>query len=194
VVNECRAQSISFFPKLHHNEFLPLPFNTPTPAVNLTSPGHYFVFDEALKRFGVSFVKQNIRGKLVDSDDLRQQISSVQAEKDRLTLLVSEYVGDMVLVKENQAVKSRKEALWKLAHELLAAFSSAEPITHELFKNAKEMKETGFQRLFTCYNLGVSRLKAILRQDVYKIEKQNLVGRRIPDIVRYKSEVFRRQC
>jgi len=77
-----------------------------------------------------------------------------------------------------------------LTHELLAAFSSAESITHELFKNAKEMKETGFQRLFTCYNLGVSRLKAILRQDIYKIEKQNLVGRRIRDIVQYKSEDF----
>ena len=77
-----------------------------------------------------------------------------------------------------------------MTHELLAAFSSAEPITHELFKNAKETKETGFQRLFTCYNLGVSRLKAILRQDIYKIEKQNLVGRHIRDIVRYKSEDF----
>ena len=74
-------------------------------SVNLTPPGHYFAFDEALEQFGVSFVKQNIRGKLVDSNDLRQQISSVQAEKDHLTLLVSEYVGDMVLVKENQAVK-----------------------------------------------------------------------------------------
>ena len=30
--------------------------------VNLTREGHYFGFDEALKRFGVKFVKQNIGG------------------------------------------------------------------------------------------------------------------------------------
>jgi hypothetical protein len=31
-------------------------------SVNLTQPGHFFGFDEALERFGVQFIKQNING------------------------------------------------------------------------------------------------------------------------------------
>ena len=46
-------------------------------SVNLTNPGHYFAFDEALERFGVKFVKQNIEGKTMDNEKLKLQISSI---------------------------------------------------------------------------------------------------------------------
>jgi len=72
-----------------------------------------------------------------------------------------------------------------LASELSDTFSLKDPKTHELFKDAKEMKEAGLQRLFTCYDIGISWLNAILRQDVYKTEERNLIGRGTPNIVRY---------
>jgi len=50
------------------------------------------------------------------------------------------------------------------------AFNLPNPLTHDLFKNAKEMNEEGFKRLFSCYNNGIDRLNAILYQDVYKTE------------------------
>src|SRR5207245_9087627 len=47
-------------------------------SVNLTREGHYFGFDEALERFGVKFVKQNIDGNRMDEENLKAKISSVQ--------------------------------------------------------------------------------------------------------------------
>ena len=46
-------------------------------SVNLTSSGHFFAFDEALERFSVKFVKQNIGGNCMNIDNLKLQISSV---------------------------------------------------------------------------------------------------------------------
>ena len=137
-------------------------------SVNLTRPGHYFAFDEALEQFGVKFVKQNIGGNRMDIDNLKSQISSVQTERERLTLLLSEYVEDSILIRKERAIKSRKESLWKLAEDLLEAFNLPDSLNHELFKNTKEMNEGGFKRLFTCYNQGIKRLKVIQCQDVYK--------------------------
>ena len=110
-------------------------------------------FDEALERFGVKFVKQNIGGNYMDPEELKLQISSIQAERDRLTLLLSEYVGDNISVRGERAVKSRKESLWKLANDLITAFNLKNPLEHELFRNTKEMNEEGYQRLFDCYSL-----------------------------------------
>jgi len=157
-------------------------------SVNLTRPGHFFGFDEALERFGVKFVKQNIGGNYMDNEDLKLQISSVQAERDRLTMLLSEYVGDEILIKGERAIKSRKDSLWKLANSLTIAFNLENPLTHELFKNTKEMNEDGFLRLFSCYNTGIERLNTILHQDVYKSEPRNVKGRRARDIVSYKTQ------
>jgi hypothetical protein len=68
-------------------------------SVNLTQPGHFFGFDEALERFGVKFIKQNISGNYMDPEELKLQISSVQAERDQLTMLLSEYVGDDISIR-----------------------------------------------------------------------------------------------
>ena len=102
-------------------------------SVNLTQPGHYFGFDEALERFGVMFVKQNISGNYMDNEELKHQITSVQNERDRLNTLLSEYVGDTALFKGERTVKSRKESLWKLAENLTTALNLPDPTTHELF-------------------------------------------------------------
>jgi len=48
--------------------------------VNFIQPGYYFAFDEALERFGVKFVKQNIGRKILSDEKLSLQISSVQTE------------------------------------------------------------------------------------------------------------------
>ncbi|RIA86363.1 hypothetical protein C1645_829413 [Glomus cerebriforme] len=112
-------------------------------SVNITQE-HFIGFDEALERFGVKFIKQNI-----------------------------EYVGDDISVRGERAIKSRKESLWKLANDLTTAFNSEDPLVHELFKNAKEMNEEGFNRLFNCYHIGTERLNTILHQDVYKTDPRN---------------------
>ena len=83
---------------------------------------------------------------------------------------ISEYVGDISSNKEKRTIKSWKEVLWKLAKDLKNAFNLPNPLTHDLFKNAKEMNEEGFKHLFFCYNNGIDRLNAILYQDVYKTE------------------------
>ncbi len=49
-------------------------------SVNITHSEHYFAFDEALERFDVKFVKQNIGGKTMDIEELKLQISSAQIE------------------------------------------------------------------------------------------------------------------
>jgi len=103
-------------------------------------------------------------------------------------MLISEYVGDAIMIKEERAVRSRKEALWKLVAELLDAFSQSDPTKHVLFKNAKEMNDSGFRMLFTCYDAGVPRLQALLRQDILKTETCCVKGRRAKNIVSHKLE------
>ncbi|RIA86648.1 hypothetical protein C1645_828976 [Glomus cerebriforme] len=105
-------------------------------SVNLTHPGHYFAFDEALERFGVKFIKQNIGGKTMDMDELKSQISSVQTERDSI-----------------MAIK---------------------------------VSTIGFSKIFTCYNLGIARLIAIQRQDVYKIDSRNTQGHQKRDVIVHK--------
>ncbi|CAG8690016.1 5417_t:CDS:2, partial [Cetraspora pellucida] len=121
------------------------------------------------------------------SETLKQQIASVQAEIDRLSLLISEYVGDTIVIKEDRVVNQHKEELWKLVSELLVIFSSAEPKTG-IFKYVKEMNEVGYQRLFSCYDIGISRLIDILNQEIYKTETKNVKGRRARNVTTYKFE------
>ncbi|GBC00037.1 hypothetical protein RclHR1_37170001, partial [Rhizophagus clarus] len=53
------------------------------PSVNLTSPGHFFAYDEALETFGVKFVKQNVTRIPTDSEELKLKIKATQLEKER---------------------------------------------------------------------------------------------------------------
>ncbi|CAG8776191.1 8779_t:CDS:1, partial [Racocetra fulgida] len=57
------------------------------------------------------------------------------------------------------------------ADNLTVAFQLSDPTTHKLFSNAKEINETGFLRISTCYTKEISRLNSIYRQEILKTEK-----------------------
>lgn len=153
-------------------------------SINLTRPGHCFAFDEALEQFGVTFIKQNIGSAKQSIDDLKLQIMSIQAERDHLNLLISEYINDNSLILTERNMKSRKDELWRLVANLKLAFEHPNSIvTDEFFKGATQNTEQGFQRLFNCYNIGVNRLHDIYEQDVKKSITRNTCGRRMKNIV-----------
>ncbi|CAG8445952.1 24327_t:CDS:2 [Gigaspora rosea] len=54
--------------------------------------------------------------------------------------------GDIVTVNKDRNVQSQKEAIWKLAEDLIIAFQLPNPTTHELFKHTMEINETGLFR------------------------------------------------
>jgi len=70
-----------------------------------------FGFDEALETFGVRFVKQNINGNLIDEKSLKNQIKASQDERERIDLLMCEYLDDHSTSHGERAIKSRKESL-----------------------------------------------------------------------------------
>ncbi len=80
-------------------------------SVNLTQPEHFLGFDKTLEWFSIKFVKQNIGSNYMNPEELKLQISLIQAERDHLIILLLEYVGDNILVRGECAVKSRKESL-----------------------------------------------------------------------------------
>jgi hypothetical protein len=66
------------------------------PSVNLTSPGHFFGYDEALETFGVKFVKQNVTRIPANGEELKLKIKATQLEKERTEMLICDYIGDSV--------------------------------------------------------------------------------------------------
>ncbi|CAG8851732.1 13785_t:CDS:1, partial [Racocetra persica] len=74
---------------------------------------------------------------------------------------------------------------WKLISDLVDTFSQSDS-SHKLFLNAPELYETGFQRLFSCYEEGIDRLYKILKQDVHKTKIQNVKGHRARNVTTYK--------
>ncbi|CAG8672600.1 10671_t:CDS:1, partial [Dentiscutata erythropus] len=92
---------------------------------------------------------------------------------------------DKLYIKEERTIKSQKESLWKLISDLSNAFSQPD-LSHELFLNAPELHEAGFQYLFSCYDEGIGCLYKILKQDVYKTKTRDVKGRRACNVVTYK--------
>ena len=70
-----------------------------------------FGFDEALETFGVRYIKQNIIGNVIDEKNLKNQIKACQDERDRIDLLMCEYLDDNSVSQSERAIKSRKESL-----------------------------------------------------------------------------------
>lgn len=162
-------------------------------SINLTRPGHYFAFDEGLERFGVQYVKQNIGNTLGNSDELDLQISSVQSERERLNLLLREYVGKKSFVSDDRILQSRQSASWNLVDDLVDAFLSPDPTQHRLFQDTSENCEEGFQRLFTSFEIGEDRENKIFREDVKKTQKRNVTGRRKSNVVRCPAIKYKRK-
>jgi hypothetical protein len=128
------------------------------PSINLTREGHYFAFDEALETFGVKFVKQNMTGRATNVENLKQNIESVQAEYERLDLLISEFAEDRITNKSSRSVKDRKEALWDLIFKLKLRFCEQHSETCTLFTETTQLTGDGYKRMFTCYQLGIETM------------------------------------
>jgi hypothetical protein len=136
-------------------------------SVNLTNHGHYLGYDEALERFGVKFVKQTIVGDPMNEENLRNNIRSAQTIHERLNRVLSEFINDATISKGERALQTRQEAMWKTVDLLLRAFKSLTPEQ---------------QRLFTCYDKGLNRLRVIERQDVRGLEGRVAKGRRMKNV------------
>ncbi|CAB5192746.1 unnamed protein product [Rhizophagus irregularis] len=150
-----------------------------------------FGFDEALETFGVHFIKQNITGNVIDEAKLKASIKAAQSERDRIDLLLSEYLDDTSISQSERAINSRWEVLWKLIEDLVIVFDMVDPLSHEIFKDLEppELHKEGYEKLVACYKNGLERMQVIYKQDVIKIEPRNAKGRRALEIrrTRYKD-------
>ncbi len=131
-----------------------------------------FGFDEALKTFGVHFIKQNITGNVIDETKLKANIKAAQTERERVDLLLNEYLEETAISKSERAIDSRREILWELVDDLVMIFDMADPLSHQIFKDLKppEIHEEGYKRLLACYENGLKRMQIIYKQDVIKSE------------------------
>jgi hypothetical protein len=153
-----------------------------------------FGFDEALETFGVRFIKGNISGNVIDEENLKNQIKASQSERERIDLLMSEYLNDNSISHSERAVKSRQESLWELINDLVEIFGMENPISHQLFQRytPTEIHQEGLDRLIACYPDGLERIKGIYRQEVLKIESKT-GGRRTVGVVRTKVKDYDNQ-
>lgn len=160
--------------------------------VNEDSRHVCFGFDEALKTFGVRFIKQNVYGNIIDEKNLRDQIKSSQDERERIDLLMSEYLNDYAVSYSERAIKSHKKSLWELVNDFITGFGMSDPLSHQLFQEytPTEMHKEGLSRLFNCYLNGLKWIKAIYRQEVLKTEDRNPQGRRTIGVVRTKVKDY----
>ncbi|PKY46612.1 hypothetical protein RhiirA4_461515 [Rhizophagus irregularis] len=151
-----------------------------------------FGFDEALETFGVRFIKGNISGNVIDEKNLKNQIKASQSERERIDLLMSEYLNDNSISHSERAIKSHQESLWELVDDLVIIFEMDDPLSHQLFRKypPTEMNQEGLDRLIACYPNGLERIKGIYRQEVLKIESRNTKGRRAVGVVRTKVKDY----
>jgi hypothetical protein len=154
-----------------------------------------FAFDEALETFGVKYIKQNINGNCIDEKNLKNQIKACQEERDRIDLLMSEYLNDKSVSQTERAIKSRKESLWNLIDDLVEVFGMSNPLSHNLFQKypPTELHSEGVKRLIACYQRGLERIKKVYRQEVLEIESRNTQGRKVIEVVRTKLKDFDEQ-
>ena len=95
--------------------------------------GHFLAFDKALETFGVKFVKQNITGNVIDSENLKLQVKAAQTEYERIEVLLNEYLNNITASNYNRTVNARKDDMWNLVNKLLEAFDAC--IIISLYKN-----------------------------------------------------------
>jgi len=125
---------------------------------------------------------QNLSRSIGGFDDLKAKIRSVQTERERLNLLLREYVSDKFLIQSKRNTKSRNEVFWKLINELRDAFSHDIPCKHRLFVDTTQNTQQGFDNITTCYNIGIRRLVDIHAQEI-ETKPECRVGRRARNVV-----------
>src|SRR6266511_995844 len=159
-------------------------------SINLTRKNHFLGPDEALEIFAVKFVKQNLPGHVKDSQHLKDLIETVQAERKRMLMVYDEFVDGANVKRKTRNVNERRQAMWKLADELLTIFEDVSPEKSMLFKETTQLTREGYQLFFACYEKGVARLEAILRQDVELTEQRVTKGRRGKEVKDLKVKNF----
>ncbi|RIA90783.1 hypothetical protein C1645_822932 [Glomus cerebriforme] len=145
------------------------------PHENNDSHHTCFGFDEALKTFGIKFIKKNITGNIIDDKNLKNQIKACQDERKRIDLLM--------------------ESLWNLVDNLIEIFEMPNPLSYCLFQEYLpiQLHQQGVKRLITCYHNGLEWIKAVYWQEVLKIECRNTWGRRAVEVVRTKFKDYSEQ-
>ena len=114
------------------------------------------------------------------------KIKAAQNERDRLSMLLEEYVG-VVADESTRMTRTYKDELWLLVTKLSSTFEHSDPtVPCELFQNAPEVNERGIEDLLSFYESGRLRFKQVLQQDVYKTEPRVSAGRRKRDVKRYQ--------
>ncbi|CAG8802087.1 17414_t:CDS:2, partial [Racocetra fulgida] len=93
------------------------------------------------------------------------KIKAVQSERDRLSMLLAEYVDDIVLSQNSH------------------------PTTHHLFEEAPEINEESVKNILSFYETGKLRFQEVLAEDVYKT-KPRTSKRRTRNINRYTYTYF----
>jgi hypothetical protein len=166
-----------------------------TPSIKIDDneerKGHYMAFDEALETFGVKFVKQNITGNVIDANNLKLQVKAAQSERDRIGILLSEYLNDPSGSIGQRAVDTRKMVMWNLVDELLSAFEHSDDYNryqNPLWNTTSpdQITADSVTRLENCYSNGVLRIEKIFLQDVISVQKSIKSGRRKLGIVRWR--------
>src|SRR5207245_7242358 len=89
-----------------------------------------FGFDKALEMFGVRFIKGNVSGNVIDEENLKNQIKASQNKKERIDLLMREYLDDHLFSHSKRLIKSYQESMWKLVNGLVIIFEMDNPLSH----------------------------------------------------------------
>ncbi|CAG8623965.1 16385_t:CDS:2 [Cetraspora pellucida] len=157
--------------------------------INIMRPEHYFAYDEAIKRVDIMYIKQNIGKVLRINKELKLQMTSVQAERECLSMVLDQFVDEKLFITNDHILQSRQSVLWNLSDFLLDAFLALDLTKHELFQNTSQNYESVFNKLFTCYKKGQKRIYKIYQQDIKKSEEQTTSGCRAHDIAIYPINI-----
>jgi len=161
-------------------------------SVNITKEGHYLAFDEALEFFGVKFVKQNLKNRIIDEKDLKQQIKAVQSERARTDLLFSIFNDNHIPSESAHTINERSAAVEQLAKKILEAFNSQSPDEHSLFRGCTQLTPTGYKNIFDSYSDGVERLQDFYDQEIINKEEPDSAGRaRRSVVITHSKDILR---
>ncbi|RHZ53528.1 hypothetical protein Glove_441g111 [Diversispora epigaea] len=136
-----------------------------------------FAFDEALETY----------------ETLKRNIKAVQSERERIDLLLNEYLEDTSISHSSRAINSRKEALWKFVDNLIIIFDMKNLLEHLIFqeKVSPKLNKEGLEKRIICYPNGLNYIQKIYLQEVLKIEKHNPTGRQAIEVKKIKIQEYK---
>ncbi|RGB21729.1 hypothetical protein C1646_777396 [Rhizophagus diaphanus] len=155
-------------------------------AQHLSTLTKYSRLNEILQYVGAFRIPKNNDNKnedqkpvcfgFIDEAKLKVSIKAAQSERDQIDLLLSKYLDDTSISQSEHTIDFRREVLWKLIEDLVIIFDIIDPLSHEIFKDLKppELHKEGYERLVTYYKNSLERMQVIYKQDVIKIEPQNV--------------------